>query len=153
MESHSNPLSQESSSLSLKKFFFLLCPIFRHELKIFLPMALMHVLIIFNFWIVHNLKDSMVIGTVESGAEVINFLKVWAVFPLSLIFVVLYTVLSNKYSQRRIFTAIILFFLSFYALYAFVLYPYGESLNMSVDAIRALKLTYPNVQWFFPMVG
>lgn len=116
-------------------------------------MVIMHVLIIFNFWLLHNLKDTLVVTAVESGAESINFIKMWAVFPVSIFFVMLYTWLANRVSQQALFYGIFAGFAILYFLFATFMYPYREALHMSPSQLLALKQAYPHIKWFFPMVG
>jgi AAA family ATP:ADP antiporter len=116
-------------------------------------MALMNIFIIFNFWLVHNLKDTLIVASPESGAEAISFIKMWAVFPVSLVFVMIYTWLSNCLKQRTLFYGIVSFFIAFFALFTFVLYPNVSSLHMSSETILQLKAAHPHLKWFFPALG
>jgi ATP/ADP translocase len=54
-------------------------PIERKELKLFIPMALMMLCILFNFGALRSIKDSLVVPSM--GAEIISFLKLWLVLP------------------------------------------------------------------------
>lgn len=130
----------------------LLFPIYTHELKKIIPMGLMMILIIFNFWVAHNAKDIIIISAPQSGAEVIHFLKV-GVFLVSIIFVMLYTWLSNVLTQRTIFYIIISLFMVFFLLFSFVIYPKQETLHMSPEKIAHLQFLYPHFKWIIPTIG
>ncbi len=159
MSSKKKSLSTEQKIRSLAKNKYLnklrtiLFPIHYSEFPKFIPMALMRIFMTFNFWIVHNLKDTLIVTTAESGAEAINFIKVWGVFPTSLLFVMVYTTLSNYVSQKRLFYGIILIFLIFYSSFTFLIYPHIDVLHMDPLAIKALKAQFSHLQWLFPVIG
>lgn len=96
-------------------------PIYRHELKKMVPMLIMLFLICFNYTILRNMKDSVVITA--AGAEILPFIKVWALLPMAVVATLAFTKLSNLFSQERVFYIMISVFLGFYALFGFVLYP------------------------------
>ncbi len=116
-------------------------------------MAFMQIFIIFNFWLVHNTKDTLIVASHGSGAETISFIKMWVVFPVSIAFVMLYAWLSNRLRQRTLFYGIITTFALVYALFAFVLYPNRILLNMSPETLNQLQTIHPHLKWFFPMIG
>jgi len=101
----------------------LLWPIHRVELKKFLPMFLIFFLICINYSLLRAAKDALVITAHQAGAEVIPFIKVWAILPMALLFTLLFTRLSNKHSREKVFYIMISIFIGFFALFAFVLYP------------------------------
>ncbi|EKE21600.1 MAG: hypothetical protein ACD_7C00172G0001, partial [uncultured bacterium] len=53
----------------------LLWPIYSFELKKIIPMLLMMFCISFNYTILRDLKDALVVTAGSSGAEIIPFLK------------------------------------------------------------------------------
>lgn len=115
----------------------ILWPIHRHELKKLLPMLLMLFLICFNYTTLRNMKNSLVITA--SGAAVIPFIKVWALLPMAVILTIIFTKLTNRFSQERVFYIMISGFLFIYGLFAFVLYPLRDVLhpNETADALEA----------------
>lgn len=125
-----------------------LWPIHHHELKKFLPMQAMLFLICFNYSILRNLKDAIVITA--SGAEIIPFIKVWGMLPMAVVITVLFTKLSNRYSQERVFYIMISGFLTFFALFAFVLYPLRDTLHPHAAA-KALEEMLPGGKWLIAM--
>jgi len=102
-------------------------PIHRHELRKLVPMLLMLFSICFNYSILRNMKDSLVVTT--SGAEALPFIKVWVMLPTAVLLTYLFTRLSNRYSQERVFYLMISGFLCFFGLFAFVLYPLSDYLH------------------------
>lgn len=110
-----------------------LWPIYRHEIKTILPMIIMLFLLSFNQCALWNLKDSLVITT--AGAEVVPFIKLWAILPCSVLVTLIFTVLSNRFTQEKVFYLLISAFLLLYALFAFVLYPYRDQLHPAETAV------------------
>lgn len=104
-----------------------LWPIYRFELKKLLPMLFMFFLITFNYTILRDTKDALIVTS--SGAETIPFLKVWGVIPMAVIFMIFYAKLSNKLSKKALFYSAISPFLIFFALFALVIYPAREYLH------------------------
>lgn len=105
----------------------LLWPIYPHEIRKLLPMIFMLFLICFNYSALRNMKDAIVITA--SVAEVIPFIKVWAILPCSILVTLIFTKLSNLYSQEKVFYLMTSGFLLLYGLFAFVIYPYREALH------------------------
>lgn len=104
-----------------------LWPIYRHECRKVVPMIIILFLICFNYSILRNLKDSIVVT--KSGAEVIPFIKVWVLLPTAVLMTFIFTALTNRYSQERVFYIMISGFLAFYCLFSFCLYPMQEVIH------------------------
>lgn len=93
-----------------------------------IPMLFMLFFICFNYSLLRNLKDALSITA--ASAAVIPVLKVWGVLPFAIIITVIFTKLSHRYSQETVFYIITSGFLSFYAVFAFVIYPKRELLYL-----------------------
>jgi AAA family ATP:ADP antiporter len=106
-----------------------LWPIHRWELKKFLPLLLIYALICFNYSILRAAKDALVVTAPSSGAEALPFIKVWAILPMAILFTFLFTKLSNRFNIEKVFYIMIGGFLTFFFLFAFVLYPYQDVLH------------------------
>lgn len=111
---------QDTEFSSLRAFFW---PIHRHEFKKIVPMMLMLFFICFNYTILRNAKDALVVTAQHSGAEVIPFIKVWVLLPMAVLLTLLFTKLSNIYSQEKVVYIMISGFLIFFGLFTFVFYP------------------------------
>lgn len=118
------PGSQEFSSWRA-----CLWPVHRYELKKLIPMLLLFFFINFNYNVLRTLKDSLLITAKSSGAEVIPFVKVWAMFPGAILMTLLFTWLSNRYKRETVFYIIISIFLSYFFIFTFFLYPFHETLH------------------------
>ena len=116
--------SLESEFGPVRSFFW---PIHRSERRKLIPMLLMLCLIVFSYDLLRNMKDAVVITA--AGAEVIPFIKVWALLPGAVLLTYIFAVLANKYSQEKVFYVMITGFLLFFAAFAFVLYPLRQSLH------------------------
>ncbi len=121
----------------LRAFFW---PVHRYELKKLLPMLVIFFLLSFDYNVVRCLKDTLIITAEKSGAEVIPFIKVWVMFPLSVTFAFLYVRLANRLSQENVFYIVLSIFLTYFAIFAFLLYPNRESLHAheTADKLSAL---------------
>lgn len=117
----------------------LLWPIYGEEHKIWLPMASMVGLILFNYTVARNVKDGLVV-TGTGSSEIIPFLKGTVVLPAAFIFFIIYAKLAGVLSKKALFYTIIGGFLSFFVLFATVLYPLHDYLHptASADALQAM---------------
>jgi len=107
----------------------LLWPIHNYELKKLIPMVLLFFFILFTYTILRDTKDALIVTAQGGGAEVIPFLKFWGVLPCAVIFMLVYTKLSNKLSKPKLFYTSILPFIIFFGLFATVLYPARDYLH------------------------
>lgn len=117
-------------------------PIHSYELKKVLPMFLMFFCISFNYTILRDTKDTLIVTAPGSGAEAIPFIKVWLVVPCAIIFMLIYAKLSNILTKQKLFYAVIAPFMLFFALFAFVFYPARDALHPT-DAADRLQAFLP----------
>jgi AAA family ATP:ADP antiporter len=130
-----------------------LWPIHGYEMKKFLPMGLIMFFALFNYTILRDVKDVLIVSTPGGGAPVLAFLKSWGVMPSAILFVVIYTKLSNILSQEKIFYWIVGLFIVFFAAFAFYLYPNQGMLHPSLETLNRLQEEYPNFRYLFPVWG
>lgn len=116
-------------------------PIYNHELKKFLPMVLMMFCFLFNYTIMRDTKDTLIVTA--AGAEAIPFLKFWGTLPMSIFFVLVYAKLSNVLKPTTLFYAMILPFLLFFSSFGFFIYPNIEAVspNNMANAMEAFVNT------------
>ena len=100
-----------------------LWPVHNYELKKLIPMILMFYLILFNYTILRDTKDTLVVTGAGSGAEIIPFLKLWVNVPFAIIFTITYAKLSNLFKRETLFYLVISSFLLFFCFFSLVLYP------------------------------
>lgn len=113
-------------------------PVHAYELKKLLPMFFLFFFISFNYTILRDTKDTLVVTS--SGAETIPFLKFWGVVPAAVVFMLVYSKLSNLLSKENLFYATIAPFLIFFGLFAVFIYPNREWLhpNASADWLQSV---------------
>lgn len=106
-----------------------LWPVHAFELKKLIPMLVMAFAISFNYTVLRDAKDAIIVTAPSSGAEAIPFLKVWGVVPSAFIFMLIYAKLSNTLSKEKLFYATIMPFIVFFALFPTFIYPNRELLH------------------------
>lgn len=118
----------------------ILWPVHAFELKKLLPMFFMSFFISFNYTILRDTKDTLIVTSCGAGA--IPFLKVWGVVPAAILFMMLFTKLSNLLNKENLFYATLAPFLVFFACFALLLYPFREALQLDTFA-DYLLMTLP----------
>ncbi|MDN3508908.1 MAG: Npt1/Npt2 family nucleotide transporter [Candidatus Neptunochlamydia sp.] len=107
----------------------LLWPIHRWEIKKVFPLLILYALICFNYHLLKAEKDTLVITANDAGAAVIPFIKIWVILPMAMLITFLFTRLFNKFSQEKVFYIMTGSFLAFFALFAFVLFPFRDLIH------------------------
>lgn len=129
----------------------LIWPIHSYEHKKFIPMLLMFFFISFNYNILRTMKDTLVITAKGSGAEVIPFIKVWAMFPGAILMTFIFTWLSNKLAKEKVFYLLMVVFLSYFALFVFYLFPNHQQLHFHDAAQTMLQHVRPGFKGLIVM--
>lgn len=111
------------------KFRSYVWPVHQSELKKLLPMLIMVFLTALIYEILRSIKESQIVTAVGSGAEVLPFLKVWAMLPIAILMTTLFVKLSHRFRAEKVFYILISGFLLFFLTFAFILYPMRESLH------------------------
>jgi len=91
------------------------------ERKKLVPLGLMFFVILFNYTILRDTKDVLVVTA--AGAEIIPFLKTYCNLPGAILFTIGYSKLSNYMSREALFYSCIIPFVTFFFLFAFWMYP------------------------------
>eukprot|EP00798_Chlamydomonas_sp_ICE-L_P010156 gene10156-8060_t len=94
-----------------------------------LPLGFMFFCILFNYTILRDTKDVLVVTAPGSGAEIIPFLKTWVNLPMAIGFTIGYAKLANIMSAEPLFYTIIIPFVVFFFSFAFLMYPLREALH------------------------
>lgn len=123
-------------------------PIHNYELKKLLPMLFMFFFISFNYSVVRNIKDALIVTAPGSGAETIPYLKLWGVIPAAVIFMLIFAKLSNMLSKANLFYISVIPFVAFFVLFDLVLYPMQDVLHPH-DTAAKLQATAPEGLYFF----
>ena len=132
-----DPLVQEEFG-RFRSFFW---PVHRREVGKLLPMFSIFFILSFIYNLLRPVKQSIVLNAPGSaGAEIIPFLKVWAVLPMAFILTYIVTGLINKYCRERVFYFTIIGFLVYFFVFAVYLYPNLEYMQLHgfVDYLEGL---------------
>ena len=96
-------------------------PIKKQELSKFIVVSLMMLMILFIYSVQRTVKDTIVVS--EMGAELISALKLFATLPAAILIMLIYTKLSNELNKTTIFHILNIFFISYFVIFTFVIYP------------------------------
>ena len=121
-----------------------LWPIYKFELKKFLPMSFMMIFILFVYTLCRDLKDTLLQTCIpNAGTEIVSVAKLFGVIPFSVIFTIVFMKLSNKYNTAKMFYGTITFFVSFFVLFGWVLYPATKYIHGSPETTAAWQAALP----------
>jgi len=142
MSSNTNQNNTEEFG-AIRKLFW---PIHGYELKKFLPLGMIMFFILFNYTLLRDTKDTLVVNA--AGASAITFLKLYCVTPAAILFVILYAKLTNVLKREYVFYTIVTPFIIFFGLFAFVLYPNLDAIHPSQATLEGLYAAYPRLSGF-----
>ena len=103
-------------------------PIRNSELRKFLPLALIFVLISLVYSLSRSLKDMIILD--DAGAAAIYFLKLFGITPSMIIFTILYSKVSTMTNRDGRFNAVMIYFLVFFIFSLLFLLPHKDSLKL-----------------------
>lgn len=110
-----------------------------NERKKLFPLGLMFFVILFNYTILRDTKDVLVVTS--AGAEIIPFLKTYCNLPGAVLFTILYSRLSNSLSREQLFYVCLVPFVLFFLAFGFLIYPNIGTLHpVQFCAMLASKL-------------
>lgn len=146
-------MSQNKTSDDFTGLRGLLWPIHNFELKKFLPMGFLMMCILFNYNVLRDTKDTLVVGAAGSGAESLSYLKLFGVTPAAVLFIALFFKLSNIFNKEKLFYIIGIPFVGFFTLFGFIIYPNIDIFHMSLETMQKWQAAFPNLHWFVPVIG
>lgn len=147
----SSNLNSSKKTSNFNKFLDYIWPIEYSELPKFLTMTLLMFCILSIQNLTRALKDGIVIPLI--GTETISFLKFWGVMPGAFLITIIYVKLINSIKGEYIFYIITSIFLSFFALFAFCIFPNHEFLHLEVNYVNALVSAFPHFKWFILLLS
>lgn len=127
-------------------------PIHRHELRRFIPMGVMMFFILFNFSVLRDSKEALIITAKGAGAEVLPLLKVGGVIPFAFLTFFIYLKLSNLVCRQTLFYLFIIPFIVFFIVFDLYLFPNRESLHLHGLADH-LESLLPKGSGLIPALG
>jgi AAA family ATP:ADP antiporter len=104
-----------------------------------IPLGFMFFCILFNYTILRDTKDVLVVTAPGSGAEIIPFLKTWVNLPMAIGFTILYAKLANVLPTETLFYTIIFPFILFFGGFAAVMYPMRDALHPTQFCVDLLN--------------
>ncbi|WP_157952618.1 Npt1/Npt2 family nucleotide transporter [Candidatus Similichlamydia epinepheli] len=104
--------------MSLRSSFW---PVKQGEARVLIPLIITLFLIAFNYYSLKSIKDTLVITS--AGASAVPFIKTWALLPSTFFASYFFAIISIRIGPRRAFLVMLSLFLSFYAVFIFILYP------------------------------
>lgn len=143
--------SNQYSTNTKSKLFEYLWPVERQELSKFLYITLLMFCILAIQNLIRALKDSIVNTMI--GPETIAFLKFWGVLPSAFLVTMIYVKLVNKMKGENIFYLIMSIFLTFFALFAFYIFPNHTQLHLDTEHTKLLVYNFPNLKWFILLLS
>jgi len=124
-------------------------PVHKQELSRFLCVSAMMIIITYIHTILKISKDAVVIHHLQT--ETISAIKLWIVAPFSILFMVLYIKLADVFSRSKLFHIMTWFFVSYFALFALVLYPNHEALAITISP--EIQTQLPKLKYIFTMIS
>jgi len=94
-----------------------------NERKKVMPLAFMFFCILFNYTILRDTKDVLMITAPGSGAEVIPFIKTYVNLPAAIGFTGIYAKMCDSMDTKNVFYACVIPFLIFFSVFALGIYP------------------------------
>jgi AAA family ATP:ADP antiporter len=110
------------------------------ERKKLFPLGLMFFCILFNYTVLRDTKDVLLVTAPKSGAEVIPFIKTYCNLPTAIGMAAGYAYLCDHMEQKNVFYACVIPFLVFFASFALLIYPNNAVLHPHawVDHVAAV---------------
>ncbi|KAM7257117.1 hypothetical protein ACFE04_012858 [Oxalis oulophora] len=112
-------------------------------LKKIIPLGLMFFCILFNYTILRDTKDVLVVTAKGSSAEIIPFLKTWVNLPMAIGFMLLYTKLAGVLSRKALFYTVITPFIAFFGAFGFLMFPLSSYIHPEALADQLLNTLGP----------
>lgn len=126
-------------------------PIGTHELRKFIPMAVILFCILFNYTALRVLRETFVV--VGIGAEAVTFLLIWVALPASVLLTITYIKLLDRFGHEITFYVMTSLFVFVIAMFAYVFYPYEEFFHPNPWYIKRLAAEHPKWKWHILIYG
>ncbi len=111
----------------------LIFPVKREEWLIFGFMFFIVSLINVNFSILRSMRNALVVADTGGSAAFIPYFELFGTFPASILLTWGLSRLMRVFSFRFIFSMTMLFFLSFFIVFAYWIYPHREAIHLLLE--------------------
>ena len=125
-------------------------PIHTHELRKFLPSALMFILISFCYALTRSLKDMNILK--DASPIAISWLKMGAITPSMILFTMFYGKVSRMTGRDGRFNIIIGYFLVFFIFALYFLLPNKDLLKLDGFSVNMIK-RFPSLQGLWEAIA
>jgi AAA family ATP:ADP antiporter len=139
------------SNENVSKLRKMLWPIYGEENWKFIPMLVMLGLSLFNYTSLRISKDALIVTAPGSGAAVLSFLKGYIVMPASILFVIFYGAMSNRFDKKNLFYVALAPFLAFFVVFALLIYPFSHVVHGSPEWVFSMQAYYPRLKHIIPI--
>jgi len=95
-----------------------------------IPLCFISFFLACNYYILRPLKDTLLITAEGAGAEIIPFVKVWLLLPVSILLAAGFSWITARFSLRTSISTILGFFLCSYFCFTFLMFPFRESIHL-----------------------
>lgn len=95
-----------------------------------ITMLIMAFLITFIYELLRPIKTALIVTAEGSSAEIIPYLRMWVVFPSSILITGIFLKLSNHFSRSKTFYIILSSFLVFFLIFTILFYPYQKTFEL-----------------------
>lgn len=126
-----------------------LIPVRRGEWASFCCISAMMAAVTYVYGILRVLKESLVLSL--GSAEMISAIKIWVIWPVSILAVIIYIKLSGCMLRTRLFHAANAFFVFFFVLFATLIYPNYQACCFHLG--DGLVVQYPSLRYFFMVLN
>lgn len=92
--------------------------------------------------LLRDTKDTLLV-TSKAGVEAIPILKSWLVIPCSVLFFLLYSKITSKFTKRKAFVIVLSLFVGFYLSFGIFLYPLKHYVSLGDGAKAWLESVLP----------
>ncbi|MCH9632627.1 MAG: ADP,ATP carrier protein 1 [Chlamydiae bacterium] len=117
-------------------------PVSQHEYVKFILLTSICFLSCFNYTVLRNLKETLIITEPELGTTVIPFLRTYFLLPIMVGITALYVYLSSRLKHINVILIIIGAFLGYFLIFVFYLYPRSEIFQAKVLGEKIISV-YP----------
>jgi AAA family ATP:ADP antiporter len=116
-------------------------PLKREEWVVFALMFLIISLVNINFSILRSARSALVVADAGGSAAFIPYFELFGTFPASILLTWGLSRLMRIFSFRFIFSMTTLFFLAFFVIFAFWIYPFREEIQLLIESKLGLFLS------------
>ena len=142
---------KENNEMSRLRLAFF--PVKNDELHQFFFMCAMIFCTIFSYGLLRAYKDALILSAPGSGAEVLPFLKIYIMLPMTVLVTLGYMKLRKNFGMSFVYPLVICSFLLLFVLYALVLFPMRDSVHPNAAWTQMMQQSYPPLRYFFAIIG